>query len=192
MLQSQLAIIAQGQSYLEKVALVDYVEIVSPNFISSAGSHIRHIIDHYLALISGINNGLIDYDVRHRGNNVESCPQLAITQFEEISSWVSELSNEYLATEVTLSTEISITTKSIKKVKTSIARELIFSGSHAIHHYSMIAQICFAQNMPLPPLFGVAPATLTYLREHKETQCKKSFSKHVPLKTDIKQTISQS
>ena len=55
MLKSQLEILAQAQNYLINVTESDYTKILTPNFISSAGAHIRHIIDHYLAVITGFD-----------------------------------------------------------------------------------------------------------------------------------------
>ena len=67
---------------------------------------------------------------------------------------------------VTLKTEVSVTSQNVQKVQTSVARELVFAGSHAVHHYAMIAQISFAQTKALPHTFGLAPATATYMREN--------------------------
>tara|TARA_B110000467_G_C18058835_1_gene335102 strand:- start:35 stop:589 length:555 start_codon:yes stop_codon:yes gene_type:complete len=170
MLTSQLEIIKQGQLYLNTVSKKDYTSIISPNFISSAGSHMRHIIDHYLAITSSIERELIDYDIRGRGNELELSPKLAIDKLNEISLWIKSLTQERLNQLVTLTTEISLTNKNIQRVQTSIARELVFAGSHAVHHYAMIAQISFAQQSAfqmttLPKAFGLAPATATFLRQ---------------------------
>ncbi len=78
MLNSQLEILAQGHAYLESVTKEDYSQIVAPNFISSAGSHMRHIIDHYQSLMTGFGINNIDYDSRLRGSNIESNPCEAI------------------------------------------------------------------------------------------------------------------
>jgi uncharacterized damage-inducible protein DinB len=194
MIKSQLSIITQGQAYLDKVALADYVEIVSPNFISSAGSHMRHVIDHYLALITGIKNNHIDYDVRHRGNQIESSPQLAKEQLSNISNWINNLSKSDLDKIISLSTEVSITKQSVQKVTTTVARELIFLGTHSVHHYSMISQICYAQNAPVPEMFGVAPGTLSYLRQFKEDSNSKVInSKNSPTNTsNLQQAVLKS
>ncbi|WP_159820561.1 hypothetical protein [Colwellia sp. 20A7] len=161
MIKSQLEIIEQAQLYLNQVSQEDYTAIISPNFISSAGSHIRHIIDHYLALISGLHNNEIDYDKRGRGTSLELHPALAIDKLNEISDWINHLSERQLNTLLPLKTEVSMTSKN---VQTSIARELVFAGSHAVHHYAMIAQISFAQTKALPQTFGLAPATVSYMR----------------------------
>jgi hypothetical protein len=164
MIKSQLEIIEQAQSYLNQVSEEDYTAIISPNFISSAGSHVRHIIDHYFALMSGLHNNVIDYDKRGRGSSLELYPTLAIDKLNEISEWIKSLSDRQLNTLLPLNTEVSMTSKNVQTVQTSIARELVFVGSHAVHHYAMIAQISFAQTKALPQTFGLAPATVSYMR----------------------------
>lgn len=171
MITSQLEIIEQGQLYLKTVSKKDYTEIVSPNFISSAGSHIRHIIEHYLAIMSGLTSETINYDIRVRGGELESSPALAKNKLDIIAFWIKNLSDNELNQLITLSTEISVTNKNVQKVQTTVIRELIFAGSHAVHHYAMIAQISFAQKSSLqttslPQDFGLAPATATFLREN--------------------------
>lgn len=184
MLTSQLEIIEQGKLYLKSISKEGYTAIISPNFMSSAGSHIRHIIDHYLAIISGTENTLIDYDVRERGSEIESSPTLAINKFNEIARWIKSLSESELNKIITLTTEVSVTNKNVQKVQTSVARELVFAGSHAVHHYAMIAQISFAQEAdtqqkPMPQAFGLAPATATFMRQN------------IDKPHTIKQTVSQ-
>jgi hypothetical protein len=177
MITSQLEIIKQGQLYLNTVSKQDYIEIISPNFISSAGSHIRHIIDHYLAIMSGIKNEIINYDIRVRGGELESSPQLAKNKLNEIAIWIQSLSENELSKTITLSTEISVTSKNVQTVQSTIARELIFAGSHAVHHFAMIAQISLAQKSmlqttELPENFGLAPATANFLRKNGEPMTK--------------------
>ncbi|MBA6337700.1 hypothetical protein H4J57_10855 [Colwellia sp. BRX8-7] len=173
MIISQLEIIEQGQLYLNTVSKKNYTQIVQPNFISSAGTHMRHIIDHYLAIMSGIENKLINYDLRMRGGQIELSPELAIAKLNEIANWIQGMSEDKLNQVITLATEVSVTNKNIQKLQTSVARELVFVGSHATHHYAMIAQITFAQKnalqaTELPQDFGLAPATATFLRQCNE------------------------
>ncbi|MDO7084191.1 DinB family protein [Pseudocolwellia sp. AS88] len=165
MITSQIEILEQARLYLRSITQEEYVEIISPNFISSAGSHVRHIIDHYQSVISGIENGIIDYDFRLRGSKVEENPQLALEKFDEIEAWMSNLTDSDLNQTISLSTEVSTSSKQVQIVQTSLARELIFVGSHAVHHYAMITQITFAQSSTANTSFGIAPATATFLRE---------------------------
>lgn len=169
MLTSQLEIIKQGQDYLNTLISSNnsahYRKVFAPLFISSAGAHMRHIIDHYLALIVGFPLGKVDYDVRHRNSNVELEPELALKKLAQISNWIKSLAETDLTRAFTLSTEISVHEQKVQSVPTSLARELVFAGSHAVHHYAMIAQIAQQQDMVLPINFGIAPATATYLRK---------------------------
>jgi hypothetical protein len=173
MITSQLEILAQGKSYLKTVSKTDYITIMSPNFISSAGSHMRHIIDHYLAIMSGIEQNLINYDTRLRGSQLENSPTLAIEMLTKIANWLQELSTNELNKTITLTTEVSVRSKNVQKVQTSVARELVFAGSHAVHHYAMIAQIANMQKTNLAQSFGLAPATATFFREtNKQAVCR--------------------
>lgn len=169
MLTSQLEIIKQGQDYLNTLINnnngADYRKVLSPLFMSSAGAHMRHIIDHYLALIAGLPLGKVDYDVRHRNSKVALEPELALDKLAQISYWLKSLVSTDLTRALTLSTETSVHEKKVQSVPTSLARELVFAGSHAVHHYAMIAQIAQQQEMVLPSSFGIAPATATYLRK---------------------------
>jgi len=165
MIKIQLEILAQAHQYLESVTIKNYQKVLDPQFISSSGAHIRHIIDHYLAIISGIEQGCIDYDIRSRNSDIESSPIIAIQKIVEISNWLKSLTDEKLAKNITLSTEVSVSEQKISKVSTTLARELVFASSHAVHHYAMIAQIAFAQHVSLPISFGLAPATASYLRK---------------------------
>jgi uncharacterized damage-inducible protein DinB len=162
---SQLEILAQGQSYLKTVTSEHYTAVIKPNFISSAGAHMRHVIDHYLAIMAGVDSGLIDYDDRLRGAGPEQDRLLASEKLNKIARWIEQLTDDDLAAVTWLSTEVCASTKTVLRVQTSIARELVFATSHAVHHYAMIAQIAFAQKAPLPISFGLAPATATFLRQ---------------------------
>lgn len=167
MINSQLEVLTQAKDYLNTVSAHHYNEIIKPNFISSAGAHIRHIIDHYQAIMTGLSNSFIDYDQRNRHSKIESEPASALIKITEITQWLQSLNDKQLAQFVTLSTEVSISNFHVESVKTTIARELVFAASHAVHHYAMIAQIALLQNQALPPHFGIAPATATYLRSQQ-------------------------
>lgn len=120
MLTSQLEIIEQGQYYLNtlinKNNNEDYCKVLSPLFISSAGAHMRHIIDHYLALITGFQSGKVDYDVRHRNAKVEQEPQLALEKLAQISYWLKSLAGTDLTRMLTLSTEVSVHEQKVQSV----------------------------------------------------------------------------
>lgn len=167
MINSQLTILEQAQAYLKATTSSQYTQIIHPLFISSAGAHMRHILDHYRAIITGMDDGFIDYDKRSRGGDSELNPNSALAEIEQIKTFLLSLSKSQLKMAMQLSTEISVTEKQVEVVNTTLARELIFAGSHAIHHFAMIEQISKAQNKATPQQFGIAPATATFLRSEK-------------------------
>ena len=168
MVNTQINILAQAKRYLSSVTNAQYTQIVSPLFISSAGMHMRHILDHYSALISGEKIGLIDYDKRSRGGVIESDIKQALALISKIENFLISLSKAQLQMALKLSTEICVEKKHVEIVDSTLIRELVFVGSHAIHHFAMIQQISKAQDIATPDQFGIAPATASFLRE---TQC---------------------
>jgi len=174
MINSQISILAQAKVYLQSISPARYTEIVKPLFISSAGAHIRHILDHYLSIINGLEEGCIDYDKRSRGGVIESDTVAALSLIAEIESFLASLSQKQLKQQILLSTEVSVEKKQVEIVDTTLARELVFAGSHAIHHFAMIEQISKAQKASTPDKFGIAPATATFLRGNdndKDEKC---------------------
>jgi len=168
MVSSQLEILRQAKDYLNTISTLQYNEVITPNFMSSAGAHIRHIIDHYQAIKVGVQKQFIDYDIRKRESDIEHTPLAALSKLAEISLWLQNLNSDALATTMTLSTEVSISSYQVETVNTTLARELVFAASHAVHHFAMIAQIALLQQQSLPPNFGLAPATATYLRQQQQ------------------------
>lgn len=164
MIKSQINILAQAESYLRTVTADQYTQVVTPLFSSSAGQHIRHILDHYVAIITGLSTGLVDYDKRNRGGKVESNIQEAFALISEIDAFLLALTDKQLNSTIQLSTEVNIEYKQVELVNTTLARELAFAGGHAIHHFAMIEQIAKAQKLTTPSQFGIAPSTATFLR----------------------------
>lgn len=167
MIRSQLIVLEQAQTYLKSANSIQYTNIIKPYFMSSAGAHMRHILDHYQSIIIGLDNGIINYDSRNRGGDIELNPDAAFIKIEQIKMFLLSLSGEQMNQSMKLSTEISISEKKVQIVATTLARELVFVSSHAIHHFAMIAQIAKAQQQTIPEYFGVAPATATFMRAEK-------------------------
>jgi hypothetical protein len=166
MIGSQINILTLAKGYLTSASPTQYNEVVGPLFISSAGAHMRHILDHYIAIMSGLEVGLVDYDKRSRGGLIESDANAALKLISEIETFLLSLTDRQLKQSIMLSIEVSIEKKQVEIVNTTVARELIFAGSHAIHHFAMIKQISKAQNLVTPEQFGIAPATVTFLRNN--------------------------
>jgi hypothetical protein len=159
---SHTAVIDQAILLLEGLNNNEYQKLIKPYFTSSIGTHMRHIIDHFLALQEGVIDGHVNYNVRHRHNQAEQCTSVAIKALREIKVWLSALEHRAFKTQVLVTTEIDISDTQSKTCSSTIERELVFVSSHAIHHYALIRIICTMQNITIPELFGYAPATISH------------------------------
>jgi len=115
----------------------------------------RHIADHYRAL-EKIENGVLSYQSRRRNTLIESVVHVAIAEFSEIERILTVLQPGPIA----VIAEVNFLGGASVSVDSSIARELAFVASHAVHHHAMIAVLLHALGKQPPANLGVAPATL--------------------------------
>ncbi|MBF7074071.1 DinB family protein [Glaciecola sp. MH2013] len=164
MSNSYVDVVEQAISLLDDISLSDYQSALKPHFSSSIGAHIRHIVDHFTAIVDGYEAGEINYNKRNRHGDVEQFPQKAIASLESVSEWLlTTCSSELLNKKVYVTTEIDISHTKSTTCESTLERELVFAASHAIHHYALIRIIRNMQGKDLPEFFGYAPATITHL-----------------------------
>jgi uncharacterized damage-inducible protein DinB len=128
---------------------------------SSAGGHLRHCLDHIDALLSALEGGVIDYDQRQRGTEVETSRSAALA--------VLRRQQRQLHTVLAGSEDRPLRLSALvhpglppMEADTSVGRELIFVLSHTIHHNALIAVIALALGVSVPDRFGYAPSTLAH------------------------------
>jgi len=164
MSNSYVDIIEQAVSLLDDISLADYQEVLTPHFSSSIGGHIRHIVDHFLALKQASTSGEINYNKRNRHADLEQFPQSAIATCESITAWLEETrSTQLLNQRVLVTTDIDISHTKGTTCESTLERELVFVASHAIHHYALIRIIRNMQGKALPEFFGYASYTISYI-----------------------------
>ncbi|MDT8398569.1 MAG: hypothetical protein RQ899_08150 [Pseudomonadales bacterium] len=129
---------------------------------SGIGKHVRHVIDHFLVLKSGLDSGLVDYNTRTRDSETERNPALARKMIRELSHWVSESLKEDKVLEIV--SEISCQQTSNVMLSSNLRREMHYISYHTIHHVAYCALLAKQQGISIDPAIGLAPATVTYLR----------------------------
>ncbi|AGH47002.1 hypothetical protein [Paraglaciecola psychrophila] len=164
-LEGQLETVQQAKDFLLGLSAENYQVVIKPHFASSAGAHMRHILDHYLALKDGLTPGFINYNKRNRYSNVESCPQTALLQWQEVEKWLIEVSLLDADTPLIVVCEASVNKTQNTQTKSTLARELVFVSSHAVHHFSLLAVINSLLGNKDEINFGIAPSTATYVRQ---------------------------
>ena len=161
-IKSNIEGLEQGISLLTAMTNEQYCMRAKPYINSSIGEHLRHILDLYYALEK--NSDVINYDVRRRGALVETCRLTGLRELQQTKTWLLALEPNMMENKVTMLTEISVLDTQTVQVETSLIRELIFVSAHAIHHYALMdasAKLC---DIETPKDIGIAPATLTALR----------------------------
>jgi hypothetical protein len=139
----------------------EYIQPSKILFNATIGQHARHIIELFLCLEKGYNEGVVNYEKRKRDHRIESDRKLAIQLLKDIYHRI-----ERPNTELTLETEDfedSVTTVSIP---TNYYREIAYNLEHTVHHMALIrVGINEVSTVVLPDEFGVAFSTLKYRKE---------------------------
>ncbi|MFT5083286.1 MAG: hypothetical protein ACI9Y1_001327 [Lentisphaeria bacterium] len=170
-IKGNIEAIDQGLRLVSALSDAQYQYIATPYVKSSVGQHFRHVVDMFFALINAKVLDCVDYDVRRRGASVESERLVAIAELERIRVWMlgcldpavlrslAKIDSIAVQTEVTLEDTHSVVLSS------NLVRELVFTSSHAVHHYALISVIAKFQGVELEENLGIAPATATFLRD---------------------------
>lgn len=165
MSNSYSAVVKQAIDLISCLDKSEYQQSLPPHFPSSIGAHMRHIVDHFLALMNGWQNGEVDYNLRHRENEVEKEPFEALEALNKINDWLLALLPADLDAKLSITSEIDVSRTHSTTCQSTLERELVFVSSHAIHHYALIRIICSMKNKAIPQYFGYAPATITHLNK---------------------------
>lgn len=127
---------------------------------SAAGTHFRHVVDHYQALLSGLASGRVDYYARARDPVLENDP-------EAMEEALSVLQSEIEALTGRVDEAIHVDTGGPDRgdgdagwAPSSVRRELAFVLSHTLHHLATIAAIARTLDVALEGPVGMAHSTL--------------------------------
>ncbi len=133
-------------------------ELVAGN--ASIGGHVRHILDFYFALFSGLPGNEIDYDKRERDPVIESELTVAGEKIRVICEQLEQLKgSQEQKISVSVTTDATI---AIMEGKSTLLRELQFVHSHTTHHMAIISIILRVNHITPATNFGKAPSTVAY------------------------------
>lgn len=134
------------------------------SFAAHVGPHLRHIIEHYEALLDRSGDGLVDYDHRRRDAEIERCPRLARARLDAIVDKLRALTGRSPTEPLSVGFVVGVVGNEFYLSPSTLARELNFIASHAIHHYAIIRPLIVAAGIELPAHFGKAPDTVRHER----------------------------
>ena len=172
--ENRLAL-AQLRRLLDALAPEAYRRVFGVHGRHTLGKHVRHIIDHYEALIDGLEAGAetLDYEQRRRDPDLEARPDEAVRRLAALEAWLSSLAGQASPERLTLRHYQDPDAPAPDGVagdgarldlSSSLARELAFLASHTVHHMAIIGLLAEQIGIAPPASFGVHPATLRHWR----------------------------
>jgi hypothetical protein len=159
-LQGCLEVCSRCNAVVETLAITDRDGAV----YRVVGPHVRHCLDHFLAFLTGLPEGRIDYDARERDPGVETDPNKALDVLDMVTVRLEGLSLSESDQAISV-VQLACPDAAPSMVPSSVDRELIFLSSHTVHHLALMIEIAGAKGVKLPSRFGVAFSTARY-REH--------------------------
>lgn len=162
LIRANLVLLDQGLGLLSKHDSESFVLMDPTTYGSGIGAHFRHVLDHYFSFLNGVGTGVVDYDARERGTEVERDLEAAKTAISMVKKRLQALRCDGdRRLDVKLSSAVEDPNM---RTSSSVGRELQFLVSHTVHHYALIAIASRLQRILPPSDFGVAPSTLKYLQ----------------------------
>lgn len=156
-------LLRQAQQLVEACAATPKLR---PRYAEAVGPHLRHVVEHYAALLEGLERGLVDYDARPRDGELERQPAPMLRQLARLGEGLQQLQGIEAGP---LRTAQYAGPDGDVRVETAscLERELLFLASHTVHHFAILRPRLEAMGLPLPPDFGKAPATVRHERERR-------------------------
>src|SRR5215210_6546882 len=143
---------------LEQLTEEQYTRPSKTLFGATIGQHVRHIIELFICLEKGYEEGCVNYEKRNRDRRIETDRDFA----EDLLFGVAQRINK---TDKGLILESGSNAESDDTVQiaTNYYRELLYNLEHTVHHMALIrVGINEISTIKVPQEFGVAAATIKY------------------------------
>jgi hypothetical protein len=155
-------VLSQGVSLLAEVDETNYATPLPAPFGASIGQHYRHVLDHFVSLLAGVNQAAVDYDLRTRSRLIETDLTQALRLTQTLAEGFRNLSPAVWQQRWTVNYSVGYDEAAPESLPSTFAREAAFCVGHAVHHYAIIRLLCAQWRVKVPPEFGIAPSTLKY------------------------------
>ena len=163
LIEENLLALAQLKGLLDALTPEAYRQPLGADGRHTLGKHVRHIIDHYAALLDGLDEGggRLDYENRRRDARLEQWPCRAARRVTSIEASLLALGDRQPGADVILDYPLDDERLTLGS---SLQRELAFLTSHTIHHMAILGLLAEPLGIALPEQFGVHPSTLRHWR----------------------------
>jgi len=166
-------VLGQANTVLLRLTDAQYRSVNDAYGCSSIGQHFRHILDMYRAVTPALSAApspapIIDYDVRRRGAAVETERKSAIAELQDLKHALINRTAP-LDLQVEVKTEVCIDSTRCASMRSTLARELAFISSHAVHHFALIQLLARLLGASVDKSVGLAPASASHQRAEQST-----------------------
>lgn len=161
-----VSLIDQCEQFVKDVPASVYAteSVVMPG--GTVGKHLRHLVDHYEAIIramgcAGTSDEVVDYDHREREVPMENSREDALRGLESLRTKVNNLRDHQPHRAMQVRVMISGAGHEAT-LMSSLARELAFATHHGVHHQAMMRAIAGEFGVEAAQDFGKAPSTINH------------------------------
>lgn len=155
------SIVEQAQRVISALAVQPQIA-----FAEYVGPHLRHILEHYEALLAAVDNSdsLVNYDNRPRDRAAEQDAAIMSERYASIAGIIAHWDDEIILGRVRIHLQGGLTGEFDFVTESTVGREMMFLASHAIHHFALIQFYCLQHGISMEADFGKAPSTIAYER----------------------------
>ena len=156
--QSVRNVFMQLTATLELLSDVQYTHTSNVLSKSSIGQHVRHIIEMFVCLEEGYEQGVVNYEARKRDRQIETERSMAIELLKKIFEGL-EKADKALVMEASFDED----SNEPLRFDTNYYREVAYNLEHTIHHMALIKLgIQEVSDIRIPENFGVASSTIKF------------------------------
>jgi uncharacterized damage-inducible protein DinB len=146
-----------GMEWVRSLNDEQYCDTSVEPYHSSIGGHIRHVLDIFDCIFSGLDAGHVNLAARNRNVSVETDRQIALEYFEEVLRQLQALRSVDLNQLVEVCDDLGCGEVTCNY---TLAAALVQAHSHAIHHFASLGYIISSLGLELPNAdFGYNPTT---------------------------------
>ncbi|MBC7904698.1 MAG: DinB family protein [Gemmatimonadaceae bacterium] len=154
-------VFVQLSGTLEKLSNDQYVYASQTLSNATIGQHVRHIIEMFICLEDGYEQGVVNYEKRKRDMKIETEKDFASDLLKKVYADLNK-PNKALFLEATYNEDDN----DLIRFDTNYHREIAYNLEHTIHHMALIkVGIREVSDLEIPDGFGVATSTIKYRKE---------------------------
>jgi len=147
----------RGVRLLNSISDTQYSDTTVQPYNSSIGGHMRHILDVFDCIFSGLEYKQIDLTARKRNQLAEEKTTFGLAYFEDTIQKLQRFKTIDLNQKVAVTDDLGL---GMVTTTYTLASVLIQAHSHAIHHFASIGYIICKLGIELPDSdFGYNPST---------------------------------